>query len=89
MIEEELRHYIKKYVQEEILDPYKPDCWELKEFIEKEANKIPNKNDMGTSTICWIATRIYNKDPQYVCNYANHEVLEILDKTAFSWLKKK
>ena len=84
-----LENLILKY--KELIDPnpHNPDCWELKEYITSEVRKMKNLNDLRTTSLCWIATRIYFSKPDLVCKYSNKEALEELDKKALEWLKRR
>jgi hypothetical protein len=85
---ETLEDYIFYYRDYAIDKPHKPEYFQISEYIEKALSKINNKNDMETTGICWIATRIFLKESDYICNYANKKILLELDALALEFFKK-
>jgi len=88
IILEELNSLIYNYIDNAKDNPYKPDLYEIKEFIQKEVKKLNIKNDMGTTSMCWLSTRIYFKSPKGICNYTNNDILKLLDLKAIEFFKE-
>jgi len=88
-ISEKLENYILHYMNVEKDDPYKGEYWELKDKIKQYTKELSLDDDLGTTSICWVATRLYFQNTNPVCKYAKKKNVKIIDEKVLTFLKEK